>query len=171
MDRTAMEAEKSPLNPYVLMVASPRMRVVLRDAEDTLRRVLGEDVAENIFANRIKRDGDSAHVTLLNPVDGRKAVEGFVKNEGITKDVAMQRITEMAEKLRDTWKARGIGKVTSGSKIAYFMVMDWQDAKQFRDAVGVDPDGQDFHMTIGFGPEGDVHGVRKNQPLSENELR
>ena len=171
MDRTAMDAEKSPLNPYVLMVASPRMMAVLRDAEDTLRRVLGNDVAENIFANRIKRDGDSAHVTLLNPIDGKKAVGNFVKIEGITKDVAMQRITEMAERLRDTWKERGIGKAMSGSRIAYFVVMDWPDAKLFREAVGVDPDSQDFHMTIGFGPDGDVHGVRKNKPLSEDDLR
>lgn len=59
---------------------------------------------------------------------------------------------------------RGLGKATSGANEAYFMVVDWPEAQEFRAQLGLPQ--LDFHITIGF-TEKDIHDVPKNKTIKE----
>ena len=152
-------------------VASPRMLKVQRPAEKVLRRALGPEEADHLIANRLKRDGQEAHITLLTPQDTGHALKDTMDMEDVTKQVAVKRISEMAEALPDSWKALGVGRAVNGDKVAYFVVVSWHKAQEFRATLGLDPTGQDFHITVGFGDTGDVHGVPKNRVMSLQELQ
>jgi hypothetical protein len=154
-----------------VMATSPRVLAEQRDGEKEIRRVLGDEAAELLFENRRKRDGTKAHITILSPQDAKKAIASLAARDGISKGEAERRLKALAAAgVPDNFRVRGIGKAESGSKIAYFLVVDWPGGREFRESVGLDPDGQHFHVTLGFGPEGDVHGVPKNRPLNEGQL-
>lgn len=130
-----------------LMLTSPRVREVQKLAEARLREWLGASVADALIANRVKRDGEGhAHITVSGPKErkGRRP------------------LTEADLSGLGDFGAVAIGRVEVGDKEAYFVVVDWPAASALRASLGLDPDAQDFHITVGFGPGGDVHGVRKD---------
>ncbi len=61
---------------------------------------------------------------------------------------------------------RGLGKAVDGANTAYFVVVDWPEAQEFRAQNGLPP--HDLHITIGF-TQKDIHGVRKNKTIKETE--
>ncbi len=153
------------------MATSPKVKGEQAKGERELVSVLGEAEAEALFENRRKRDGDKAHITLAGPPDAKKAVANLADRDGISKGEAERRIKALAaEGVPDTFRVKGVGKAESGGKVAYFLVVDWPDGRAWRESVGLDPDGQDFHITLGFGPEGDVHGVPKNRLMRASNL-
>ena len=132
-----------------IMASSHRVLTLQAEGERWLAELVGPEEANALIANRVKRDGARAHITLAGPKDAKGA------NKDILMDLA-------AAGVRDDIVVKGLGRAQSGDKIAYFVVVSWPAGREFRLAVGLEPDGQDFHVTIGFGPDGDVHGVRKN---------
>ena len=66
-------------------------------------------------------------------------------------------------KMGDTKSAEGPGDGAVGIKgadsIAFFKVIDWNEAQELRTKYGLQP--KDFHITLGIGDNGDVHGVDK----------
>jgi hypothetical protein len=151
-----------------VMVGSRRIESVRDAFEGNLRNALGDTLVDELRANMVKRDGPRAHITLLNKDEGAQVVVNMERMEGIGTEEAIASIVSMARVIPDNWKARGIGRVTSGSKVAYFVVLDWPFGQRFRKALGLG--AKDFHITLGFGPGGDVHDVLKNQVLSLAEL-
>lgn len=147
------------------MATDARVKSEQSEAEKSLVKSLGEDEAKTIIANRVKRDGDKAHITLANPQDGKKAVEYLAQQRGVSKSEAQKLIASLP--LDGGWTAKGVGRAESGGKVAYFVVVDWPGGRAFRESLGLDPHGQDFHITVGFGDNGDVHGVPKNRVLPE----
>ena len=152
-----------------IMATDARVKSEQDKAEKALIEALGEEEAQKLIANRTKRDGDKAHITLAGPQDGKKAVEHIATERGVSKGEAQKVIPTLP--LDAGWKAKGIGRAESGGKIAYFVVVDWPGGKDFRESLGLDPGGQDFHITVGFGDNGDVHGVPKNRVLSPGDLK
>ena len=154
-----------------IMATSSKVISSQRDGEDKLREVLGE-AAEPLIANRRKRDGDKAHITLVSPPDVKKAIAALVEsNPDISKGEAERRIKAItAEGVQDNFRVEGIGKAEAGGKLAYFLVVNWPGGSAFRDTLGIAPGGQDFHITLGFGDGGDVHGVPKDRVLDESQL-
>lgn len=155
----------------VVMATSSRVKAEQAKGERELAEILDEAEAEALFENRRKRDGDKAHITLANPSDAKKAVSNLAARDGISKGEAERRIKALAaEGVPDTFRVKGVGKAESGGKVAYFLVVDWPEGRAWRESIGLDPDGQDFHITLGFGPEGDVHGVPKNRLMRASSL-
>jgi hypothetical protein len=152
-----------------IMATDARVKSEQDKAEKALIEALGEEEATKLIANRTKRDGDKAHITLAGPQDGKKAIEHIATERGVSKGEAQKVIPTLP--LDAGWKAKGIGRAESGGKIAYFVVVDWPGGKDFRESLGLDPSGQDFHITVGFGDNGDVHGVPKNRVLSPSDLK
>lgn len=62
----------------------------------------------------------------------------------------------------------GLGKVVDGGNTVYFIVVDWQEAQEFRAKYGLPP--IDLHITIGFVSK-DIHNVRKNKVLKEGKCQ
>jgi hypothetical protein len=152
-----------------IMATDARVKSEQGKAEKALIEALGEEDALKLIANRTKRDGDKAHITLAGPQDGKKAVELVATERGVSKGEAQKIIPTLP--LDEGWRAKGIGRAESGGKIAYFVVVDWPGGREFRESLGLDPSGQDFHITVGFGDSGDVHGVPKNRVLSPSNLK
>jgi hypothetical protein len=151
-----------------IMATDARVKAEQEKAERVLVTALGEERAQKLIANRVRRDGDKAHVTLAGPQDGKKAVDYVASTRGVSKSDA-QKIIAMLP-LDGGWRPKGVGSAASGTKVAYFVVVDWPGGRDFRASLGLSPEGQDFHITVGFGDDGDVHGVPKNRVLSEEEL-
>lgn len=146
---------------------SPKVHSAQEEAESDLKTRLGEAEAQSLIDNRVKRDGDKAHITLLGPQDSKKAIALMVERDGISKGEAEKKLKELAkEGVVENFTVKGLGKAESGGKTAYFVVVDWPGGEAFRESLGLDPKGQDFHITVGFGVDGDVHGVPKNRVLS-----
>lgn len=150
-----------------VMATSPKVHSAQEEAEKDLKTRLGEAEAQSLIDNRVKRDGDKAHITLLGPPDAKKAIALMAERDGISKGEAEKKLKELAkEGVAENFTAKGLGKAESGGKTAYFVVVSWPGGEAFRESLGLDPDGQDFHITVGFGDNGDVHGVPKNRVLS-----
>ena len=130
-----------------IMASEPRVKHAQEMGEIWLTELVGPDLAAGLIANRKKRDGERAHVTLVSPKD------------------AKGKILDGATAVQSDWVSLGLGKAEANGRVAYFVVVSWPSGKEFRRSLGLDPDGQDFHITVGFGPEGDVHGVPKNVVL------
>jgi hypothetical protein len=155
----------------IAMIGSPRMGVAQKNAENTLHYVLGGEEAEQLIANRILRDGDDAHITVLNPMDGKRAVDDMSSLEDISEKESIQRIEEMARVIPDNWRAKGIGRVDKGDNSAFYVAVTWPAAEAFCEALGLDPHEQPFHITVGFGDDGDVHGGDKTRVLPVGKLK
>lgn len=121
-----------------------------RRGEAVLRKYLPEE-AEALIAARVARDGEGhAHVTLVNPRE-----LNAMKKVGTAPDVTAWEIPAPV--------AKGVGVAVDpkdGHK-AYFVVLAWPEGHTTRERLGLDRDGQHFHLTIGFDGK-DVHGVAKN---------
>lgn len=121
-------------------------------------------VPEELKQNRINRDGtENFHVTVIGPPEVRKIIDDLVvsgeaPSKGKAKKLAKQKILDAAESLMSDWIDLGLGKA-AGHEV-YFRVINWPSAQQLRNEFGL-PE-KDFHITIGFGPEGDIHGVPKD---------
>lgn len=156
-----------------IMVSAPIIESIQREGEKAMRELIGDEADEYIRA-RQQRDGSKAHMTVVGPPEARKVLD-FLADEalkadpslskGKAKDAAKTKLKElMASWDLGSLRSKGLGRVEAGGKEAYFMVVDWPKGRDLRKDLGIDPDGQDFHVTVGF-KGGDVHGVRKNRPL------
>lgn len=160
--RTAMTIEMRG----AVMATSPAVKAAQVKGEGILRKKLGDEKADALIENRKKRDGDKAHITLMSPADTKQAIATMAASEGIPKGEAERRIKEVLSKgLPDSYDLKGVGKAESGGKEAYYVAIDWPAADAFRAEFGL-PTGsqtgaQHFHITLGFGDGGDVHGVAK----------
>lgn len=127
-----------------------------RRGEELLRQIEPEN-AEKMIAARVARDGEGkAHVTVVGPRE-----LSALNKSGRTPD-----ITGWAA---EPPKALGLGWASEdpaskapldGVRKAYFIPLKWDAGRRLREELGLSPDGQDFHLTIGF-VGGDVHGVCK----------
>lgn len=156
-----------------VMMSSPTIEAIQRKGEEALYELLGNDAAP-LIESRQKRDGHTAHVTVVGPPETRKVLEEFAvqaitAEPTLSKGKAKEAAKDRLKALVADWKVgsirnRGLGKAEAGDNEAYFMVLDWPEGRKLRESLGLDGDGQDFHVTVGF-KGADVHGVRKNQTL------
>jgi hypothetical protein len=148
-----------------VMVTSPEVKRTQEAGEAALRKLIGDEEANALIANRTARDGAKAHVTLAGPGEVRAAIASRAVAAG-SKGAAEREFRALAEGLAievGDFEACGLGRAVEGDKIAYYVVLfHWTEGRGARVALGLDAKGQDFHVTVGFGPTGDVHGVRKN---------
>jgi hypothetical protein len=169
LSRLAEEGGKNHMTVEVkgaTMATSEAVKSEQRKGEDILRKVLGDEKANALIENRKKRDGDGAHITLLSPADTKKAIAGMAEKESISKGEAERRVKALAaEGVPENFTVKGVGKAEKDGKEAYYLGVEWPAGDEFRKSLGL-PTGdeagaQDFHITLGFGDGGDVHGVRK----------
>jgi len=97
------------------------------------------------------------HITVLDPRDAKvlKQAHGC-SNQGLEEWMKSQH----GATISGTPQSLGIGRASDGSNEAYFEVIDWPEAQQWRGEQGLGP--KDFHVTVGF-KGSDVHGVPKDR--------
>ncbi len=157
-----------------ITVSSPAIHAIQKEGERDLAALVGEDEAANLIADRRQRDGDKAHVTIVSPPEARKVLDNLAAealaadptlSKGKAKDAAKARLKELTASWKvGSMQSKGLGRAEAGSNEAYFVVLSWPEGRKIRESLGLDGDGQDFHVTVGF-KGADVHGVRKNRPL------
>jgi hypothetical protein len=134
-----------------------------------------DGVDQKYIDNRITRDGgDSFHITIITPPEVRAIIKNKKESKpelsgGQAKKAVKQELLDDAANLSstynigDTKSVQGPGDGAVGTKgadsIAFFKVIDWNEAQELRRAYGLEP--KDFHITLGIGDNGDVHGVDK----------
>ncbi len=135
-----------------------------------------DKVPSSYVQNRIKRDGDHNHITVLIKSDINALLEKLPNSK--YGDAFKQLKTKHANKKdRDVvlllckevieidWKPLGVGKVsqldpeTKEEQESYFVVVEWPSCQQFLNEFGIQ---RDFHITVGFKHK-DVHGVKKDK--------
>ena len=98
------------------------------------------------------KDRGEFHITIIGPPE-MKAVPKGTFEKGVKYEIG------------GAPSYRGLGRAVDGANEAYFMVIDWPEAQQFRAKYGLGE--KDLHVTVGF-KEKDIHNVRKNQTIKES---
>lgn len=149
-----------------IMWSSSAVQTAQKKGEEILAGLVGEEAAADMIAARKQRDGEKAHITVAGPKDAKDAVAKKATKDGISKGAAEKAIKEELSSLNGgNFSVKGLGRAEAGENEAYFVVVDWPKGREIRESMGLDPDGQDFHITVGF-KGADVHGVRKNQVIA-----
>ena len=133
-----------------------------------------DGVDQKYIDNRITRDGgDSFHITIITPPEVRGIIKDLKEKEelsgGQAKKAAKEKLMndaaglELSYAIGDTKSVEGPGDGSVGEKgsdsIAFFKTVEWPAAQALREKYGL-PE-KDFHITLGIGDNGDVHGVDK----------
>jgi hypothetical protein len=138
-----------------------------------------DGVDQKYIDNRITRDGeDSFHITIFTPPEVRGMIKDKIKkakdeNKKLSKSQAKNEVRAELEKaaaglelsyaIGDTKSVEGPGDGSVGEKgsdsIAFFKTVEWPAAQDLR--AEYDKPKKDFHITLGIGDNGDVHGVDK----------
>ena len=138
-----------------------------------------KSVPSEYIQKRIKRDGPINHITLLSRDEIDHLIK--IKNEWISKFDGIldkeqaekwtpreQLVRIVAEVVTDDWEDLGLGQVIQGKNAAWFKVIEWKSAAEFRKKLGLTE--KDFHITIGF-ILNDIHNVEKNKDTLVNKKK
>ena len=130
-----------------------------------LMELLPEQAEAMIAAKQLRDGAGKFHTTIISPPEVREVISFIAADRGVSKGQAekafKQEVSESSFSDSDL-KVLGLGSAEKGGNIAYFVVLDWPSARDLREKYGLDPKGQDFHITVGF-DGADVHGVRKDR--------
>jgi hypothetical protein len=149
-----------------IMFSSPAVRAAQEMGEEILVRLVGQEKADEMIKARKARDGEKARVTIAGPKDAKEAVAQRAARDGLSKGAAEKALKEdLAAMHGGSFTAKGLGHAEGGGNEAYFVVIEWAGGREIRENLGLDRDGQDFHITVGF-KGGDVHGVRKDKVIA-----
>jgi hypothetical protein len=144
-----------------------------------------DGVDQKYIDNRITRDGeDSFHITIFTPPEVRGMIKDKIEDliekakkekrkppsKNKAKKEAKEKLMndaaaalELSYEIGDTKSVEGPGDGSVGEKgsdsIAFFKTVKWDKAQEFRAEYRLPP--KDFHITLGIGDNGDVHGVDK----------
>lgn len=133
---------------------------------DKLKNIVGEDRFQELYENKVKRDGENFHITILNSKEYKK-----LKKYGINpEEINFPDISEP--------EFKGIGKAEKNDNIAYFVVVNINGinkvleqlnerlkeekrkrGKKIKDESEISK--KDLHVTLGFSDK-DVHSVDKS---------
>ena len=126
-------------NSYIgLPVNGPKQSAEIKQYRELARKIA-------IYNDEIPPDSDlqdrgEFHITLINPKEYRK----FDKQ-------TQKKILEAAKDLSTedlTLQGLGSAKSADGKDIAYFIVVSWPSADQFRENLGLGK--YEYHITLGF---------------------
>ena len=157
--------------------ASQRISSLQKEGEALLKEKLGNnsELSQKFISNRIERDKDKAHITIIFPGETRTVIDKILSDEmnktppnKISKGQAMRSFGEKVQELGSSIglsdsdiEAVGLGGLNNGTNETWFMVLNWPSADQFRinfaDKFGIKLGKQNFHITVGFNST-DVHG-------------
>jgi len=97
------------------------------------------------------------HITLLDPSD----LKALRSSRGWSnKELSVWLTSLEGTAISGTPRSLGIGTVVDGDNQAYFEVLEWPEAQQWRNSLGLGH--KDLHITAGF-KDSDIHGVPKNR--------
>ena len=132
-------------------------------------------VDQDAIQNKAQRDGESNyHITIIDSKEAREIMKKIKQDEGLSNKLAKDRLKKIfANAEADLNKAKfsqgtvnsveGPGDGSVGVKDqpskAFYIPVAWPDAQKLRDQFDLGP--KDFHITVGIGENGDVHGVEK----------
>ena len=111
--------------------ASPRVRAIQKAGERILRAQLGDLDGLRFIDNRVRRDGDDPHITILSPQEHKTAITTGVLTRELLGTVAIP----------DDFRVMGLGRALGGGSTTYFVVLNWPGGEAFRASLGFDPGG------------------------------
>lgn len=97
------------------------------------------------------------HLTLVDPIDTKLLKE---RNGWSNRDVDLWLKKQVGTDIPGYPKRLGIGHASKGGAEAYYEVIEWPEAQEWRKSLGLGP--KDLHITVGFKGE-DPHGVPKGK--------
>eukprot|EP01114_Cavostelium_apophysatum_P004264 TRINITY_DN14454_c0_g1_i1.p1 TRINITY_DN14454_c0_g1~~TRINITY_DN14454_c0_g1_i1.p1 ORF type:complete len:280 (-),score=49.84 TRINITY_DN14454_c0_g1_i1:25-864(-) len=112
-----------------------------------------EVVPEKEISQKIRRDGPISHITLLSKDEVIRVLRTSFSNVEALMDA-------IASKVIDDWEDLGLGRIEHDKNRAWFKVVRWRSADDFRKELGLPK--KDFHVTVGF-LIGDIHGEAKDE--------
>merc|ERR1719399_2068186 len=149
-----------------------RGALVLRGFDDLLA-AHAELVPANDAGRRRERDGAHAHLTLLSKHDTRAAASALARENGDSAPSAdASAVLAFAHRFVAGATIRGqtILPICLGrASTSHFVVVLWPRGAALRARLGLAP--SDFHVSLGFGAAGDVHGVAKGLSTLTRPLR
>lgn len=121
-----------------------------------------DSIFQNSLKNRIERDGENFHVTIITPDEVSNTHSSYsalhhVKDE-ITKDITKENIN-----LTDEVYDFGIGKVERDGNATFYVYCYVLNGNKIREQFDLPP--KDYHITLGFTGK-DIH----DKPKSLNTL-
>ena len=132
---------------------------------------------EELIDNEMQRDGNEWHITIITAKEFSKTIvpeimkrHNIIKKEAerVARGIVLERFNN---EIKSNPKNLGLGRVILGENVAYFIVIEWKEVQEFRKSLELDE--KDFHITVAFGSEGDIHNVPKDKTTlvksSENE--
>ena len=135
-----------------------------------------DENADKLINNKLQRDCKEWHITIITAKEFNNIVKQFVEKHRVTKREAesaarISIIERFNNEIKSNPKELGVGKVEVGENVAYFVVIEWEEVQEFRKSFGLDE--KDFHVTLGFGEDGDIHDVPKGKDslVKLNELK
>lgn len=123
--------------------------------------------AEELENNKLERDGKEWHITIITAKEFNKIiVKQLVEKYKITKKEAEKAacisiIERFNNEIKSKPKELGVGKIEIGENVAYFVVVEWKEVQSFRKSFELAE--KDFHITLGFGRDGDIHSAPKGK--------
>lgn len=119
-----------------------------------LSQLLSEEEFSKLEAQKVLRDGEEWHITLLVYKEYRTLTP---------EEKALFLIGENIEyKITGIGKAIGTGKVSGEQTVSYFATVEIPALTGVRESLGLDEiEHRDFHITLGFDPE-DIHNADKS---------
>lgn len=129
-----------------LAIDSETMAPILRE----LHQLVSDEELGSSLENRVARDGEAFHMTLIQPREFRKLAKEL-KRYGRRVPIPEEEIS---------FEILGIGTVSSEISQSWFAVCRSAEMSQWR--RGLKLPVQDLHITLAFGDAGDVHGPSKD---------
>eukprot|EP00172_Hildenbrandia_rubra_P002487 Plantae.Rhodophyta-Hildenbrandia_rubra.ctg3348.p1 GENE.Plantae.Rhodophyta-Hildenbrandia_rubra.ctg3348~~Plantae.Rhodophyta-Hildenbrandia_rubra.ctg3348.p1 ORF type:complete len:594 (+),score=94.84 Plantae.Rhodophyta-Hildenbrandia_rubra.ctg3348:168-1949(+) len=124
-------------------------------------------VPTQCLEQRLLLRGSRHHITVIGPQDMRNLKKSTA---GMNADQVLQKTFRLLEKSRpksvglglvsEQLKSMGKGRNAMENNDAYYVVLDWPEARRLRKKIGLRE--TDFHITLGFTVK-DIHGVCKGQ--------
>ncbi|CAB4196626.1 hypothetical protein UFOVP1290_146 [uncultured Caudovirales phage] len=152
-----------------LVLLDESIKAIQGAGETALRAI--EPNAEVMIANRIARDGNDAHVTLIQPPAVKAMVEAIAAKDGCSKNAARTTLLAQASVDLVPFVVNGVpifepsvlvpgnlSKVEKDGAVSYYVPVEWARGQAIRKLMGLPPFG--FHVTVGFNPK-DINDVAK----------
>lgn len=132
---------------------------VVSQSLQTMKEILGEQ-SDKFIKSQVDRDGGKYHITVMNVSEFNSLTNKFGADKFVNS------LDAVFDYPIDDIKFMGLGKAEKANNKAFFVVVKSEKLDQIRDKYGLEK--KDFHITLGFYPR-DVHGVRKNEVIEQNE--
>lgn len=164
-----LESAKLKMEKGALMLASPELKEMQLAGESALSSSNPENF-DLLISNRIARDGEECHITILNSKDiseiiksrleEKKAANPASTRKELEESIKTDILKESNEQFSPSFNSLGLGRAEKDGSVCYYVIVNFPSGNDIRAIFGKGE--KDFHITVGFDPK-DIHDVGKGE--------